>query len=260
MTGESGPVRGGAAVAGNVVIPLVNEFCKNLNKMIRIDTMRKPTSFLLACIVLLLLGGCGGKNTITFVREDVTLDFVKRVAVLPLQNNTDQKYAAELARDVISSKILAMNLFDVVDKGIVDSVLHEEAIDPGSPVSQAMLNRLGQRLNAQAFVIGSVDLAGDNRVGSVTFPEMSLTMRLVEMKSGQVLWQGSGHSDGSSLMGRLFGATPDDRYLVTAKLVDRLLRTIPAEAGQDMVVPAVNPPAGSPKQEEAPNKEVEPKS
>ena len=170
------------------------------------------------------------------MREDVTLDFVNRIAVLPLENNTEQKYAAELARDVINTEILAMNIFDVVDKGIVDSVLHEEAIDPGSPVSQLMLSRLGQRLNVQSIMIGSVDMAGDKRIGSVIVPEMSLTLRLIEIKSGIVLWQGSGHYAGDSVVGRLFGITPDDAYKVTVKLAKELLSTIPER--QNVPVPA----------------------
>jgi len=172
------------------------------------------------------------------MREDVTLDFVNRISVLPLENNTDQKYAAELARDVINTQILAMNIFDVVDKGIVDSVLHEEAIEPGSPVSQIMLSRLGQRLNVQSIMVGSVDIAGDKRIGSVIVPEMSLTLRLIEIKSGVILWQGSGHYAGDSIVGRLFGITPDDAYKVTARLAKRLLSTIPERQNIPVPLPA----------------------
>ena len=189
--------------------------------------MKRIQCSILMLLFLSLLSGCAGKTTISYMREDVTLDFVNRVCVLPLANNTDQKYAAELARDVINTQILAMNIFDLVDKGIVDSVLHEEALDPGAPVSQLMLSRLGQRLNVQAIMIGAVDLAGDKRVGSVIVPEMSLTLRLIETKSGLILWQASGHYAGDSIIGRLFGITPDDTYKVTAKLAKELLATIP---------------------------------
>jgi hypothetical protein len=189
--------------------------------------MKRIQCSILMLLFLSLLSGCAGKTTISYMREDVTLDFVNRVCVLPLANNTDQKYAAELARDVINTQILAMDIFDLVDKGIVDSVLHEEALDPGAPVSQLMLSRLGQRLNVQAIMIGAVDLAGDKRVGSVIVPEMSLTLRLIETKSGLILWQASGHYAGDSIIGRLFGITPDDTYKVTAKLAKELLATIP---------------------------------
>lgn len=205
--------------------------------------MKRIICSILALMCFSMLAGCAGKTTISFMREDVTLDFVNRICVLPLENNTEQKYAAELARDVINTEILAMNIFDVVDKGIVDSVLHEEAIDPGSPVSQLMLSRLGQRLNVQSIMIGSVDMAGDKRIGSVIVPEMSLTLRLIEIKSGIVLWQGSGHYAGDSIVGRLFGITPDDAYKVTVKLAEELLSTIPER--QDVPVPVSAEPVAA---------------
>ena len=200
--------------------------------------MKRIICSILTLMCFSILTACSGKTTISFMREDVTLDFVNRISVLPLENNTDQKYAAELARDVINTQILAMNIFDVVDKGIVDSVLHEEAIDPGSPVSQLMLNRLGQRLNVQAIMVGSVDMAGDKRIGSVIVPEMSLTLRLIEIKSGFVLWQASGHYAGDSVVGRLFGITPDDTYKVTVKLAKGLLSTIPERQNVPVPLPA----------------------
>jgi hypothetical protein len=202
--------------------------------------MKRIICSILMLMCFSLLAGCSGKTTISFMREDVTLDFVNRISVLPLENNTDQKYAAELARDVVNTQILAMNIFDVVDKGIVDSVLHEEAIDPGSPVSQLMLTRLGQRLNVQSIMLGSVDMAGDKRIGSVIVPEMSLTLRLIEIKSGIVLWQASGHYAGDSVIGRLFGITPDDAYKVTVKLAKELLSTIPER--QNVPVPVSTEP------------------
>ncbi|MFZ5773625.1 MAG: hypothetical protein ACOY4W_19565 [Thermodesulfobacteriota bacterium] len=200
--------------------------------------MKRIICSILTLMCFSVLAGCSGKTTVSFMREDVTLDFVNRISVLPLENNTDQKYAAELARDVINTQILAMNIFDVVDKGIVDSVLHEEAIDPGSPVSQLMLSRLGQRLNVQSIMLGSVDMAGDRRIGSVIVPEMSVTLRLIEIKSGIVLWQASGHYAGDSIVGRLFGVTPDDTYKVTVKLVKKLLSTIPERENVPAALPA----------------------
>lgn len=194
--------------------------------------MKKIVIPIIVLVYCSLLVSCGGKATIkSFMREDVTLDFVSRVCVLPLQNNTDKQYADELARDVINTQILAMDLFDVVDQGIVDSILHEEAIEPGSPISQLMLKRLGQRLNVQAIMVGSVDMAGDKRSGSIVVPEISLTLRLIETKSGLILWQASGHRDGDSMLGRLFGITPADSYKVVLALTRELLSTIPAGPG-----------------------------
>ncbi len=192
------------------------------------------------CLIMLmlfsLLAGCGAKGITSFVREEVPFDFVRKVAVMPLQNNTDNKYAVELARDVINTQILAMELFDVVDKGIVDSISFGEALKPGAPMDQLKLERLGQRLNVQALMLGSVDLAGEKRSGSISVPEVSLTLRLVEIKAGTILWQASGHNDGDSMLGRLFGLNSSDSYQITQQLVRRMLSTVPEGTGGTMQV------------------------
>jgi len=131
----------------------------------------KKTSLAYLGFILLfsfLVSGCAGNSQVQhFLREEVALDFVKRVAVLPLQNNTKEEFAAELARDVLTTQVLALGLFDVVDSGIVDSVLHEEGLEPGSTLSLVSMKRIGKRLDVQAVILGSVNLAGDKRQGSI---------------------------------------------------------------------------------------------
>ncbi|MCB2183801.1 MAG: penicillin-binding protein activator LpoB [Desulfobulbaceae bacterium] len=196
--------------------------------------MKKIKYFLLV-LVIVCLAGCSTKSPVSFTREDVTLDFVKKVCVMPLENHSEEKFAAELARNVINTQILEMGLFDIVDKGIVDSVRYEEAVEPGTPLSAHALQRLGQRLNVNAIIVGSVDLAGEKRVGSVIVPEISLTLRLIEIKSGLILWQASGYNDGDSMLGRLFGLTPGDTYQVALELVRNILHTIPQSFDDSIV-------------------------
>lgn len=193
-------------------------------------TIKKISLAYLGTILLLsfLFSGCAGNSQVQhFLREEVAIDFVKRVAVLPLQNNTKEKFAAELARDVLTTQVLALDLFDVVDRGIVDSVFREEGLKPETPLSLVSLKRIGKRLDVQAVIRGSVDLAGDKRQGATTFPEMSLTLNLVETTSAVVLWQASGHRDGNSIISRLFGLNPSDSFKVALDLAHDILSTIP---------------------------------
>jgi TolB-like protein len=193
----------------------------------------------LGCIlcVILYLGGCSSKAQVQhFLREEVALDYVKRIAVLPLQNNTKEEFAAKLARDVVTTQVLAMGIFDVVDSGVVDSVLHEEGLQPGSPLNLVAIKRIGKRLGVEAVIQGSVDLAGDKRQGAIIFPEMSLTLNLVETTSAVVLWQASGHRDGNSMMSRLFGLKPIDSFKVALDLSHDLLSTIPVTREDDFVL------------------------
>ena len=191
--------------------------------------MRRRSFFNTIIFLLVCLGltGCANKQTSdSFIREDVDLGYIQRVAVLPLENHSDDKYAAKRARNVINTQILAMGLFDAAEQGVVDSVLRREAIEQADPIDLLTLKRLGQRLNVQAFVMGAVDQAGDVRRGSSTYPEVALTLRLLEAESGRILWQASGYRNGESLGRRLFGVAAVDSYKVTLALTRDLLATL----------------------------------
>ena len=185
---------------------------------------------MLSVMLIFTISGCGGKATSqSFVRDDVDLGFITRVAVFPFVNNTDDKFAAERAGNIVTTQILHSRIFDVVDMGLVSSALRDEAIDDISLIDTATMSRLGQRLNVQAFILGSVDHSSQIRRGTIVYPEISMTLRLVDAKASLVLWQANGQRNGDSVMGRLFGLPPSDAYQITLHLAGDLLETIPGE-------------------------------
>jgi hypothetical protein len=189
--------------------------------------MRDICSRTFLLFVLFALAGCASKATTdSFIRKDVDLGYIQRVAVLPMENHSDDKYAAKRLRNVVNTQILAMGLFDTAEQGLVDSVLLREAIEQDAPIDQLTLKRLGQRLNVQAFVMGAVDQAGDVRRGANTYPEIAITLRLLEAESGNILWQASGYRNGESLSRRLFGLAAKDSYQVALVLVKELLSSL----------------------------------
>ncbi len=193
--------------------------------------MRKGFLVVLMLAIILSLYGCGANVASDhFLRQDVQLGFIKKVAVLPFTNHTKEQFIAERAREITITQVLSMGLFDVVDKGIVDSVLREEAIDPGAPLDKLTLRRLGQRLGVQAFILGSVDNMEESRRGSFSYPEFTLSLRLVEAKTSMVIWQSTGHGSGYSVLGRLFGLSAKDSFQVMVRVVRKMLSTIPAGA------------------------------
>ena len=183
---------------------------------------------LILAVMALLLTGCGttGSSNESYLREDVDFAFVQRIAVLPFQNNSDDNYATVRTRDVTITHVLTLGLFDVVERDLVDSALREEVITPQAEIDPLSLKRLGNRLRVQAFLLGTVDMAGQSRVGNTSAHEMALTLRLVEAESGMILWQASGHKSGESFSRRLLGIKGDDAYQITVKVVKSLLRTL----------------------------------
>jgi TolB-like protein len=179
-------------------------------------------------VMFLMLAGCSSRTAPeSFTREDVDTAFVQNIAVLPYQNNSSNKYAPILARDITITQVLAMGLYNVVEKDLVDNFMYNEAIDSGVPIDPLTLKRMGNRLNVQAFLMGTVDVAGMSKLGSTTYPEVALTLRLIEAESGMILWQASGYNSGESFGRRLLGIKPDDAYKLTFDLVRKLLNTTP---------------------------------
>lgn len=188
--------------------------------------MRAILAGLTLFAVLLSLSGCGsGSYAKAFLREGATLGHIQTIAVLPYENLGGATGTAQRTREITMTQILTAGLFDVVDKGRVDSVLRDEAIDPGTPLEPGALRRLGQRLGVQAFVIGSVE-QGVESYGSASFPEVNLTLRLLDAETGTLIWQATGRGSGYSLGGRLFGLAPKNHFQVTMDLLNRMLGTL----------------------------------
>ncbi|MEW6426590.1 MAG: GNA1162 family protein [Thermodesulfobacteriota bacterium] len=188
--------------------------------------MQRYLLLILCSLFLLCQGGCAGKAKSSFNREDADLSLVRSIAVLPFENNSGDKYATERIRDLCISTILSSRLFDVVDKGIVDGVLKEEAVTEPGAMNRQVIKRLGQQLGVQALLVGTVDTAGEVRRGSVSFPEVAMTLRLLDINSGTILWNASGTRNGDSVMRQLFGLKTDDAYTVASRLTRDLLATI----------------------------------
>lgn len=196
----------------------------------------------------------------SFLRDEVDLTAVARVAVVPFENNSKEQFAPERVRGMAITEILAQGLFDVVDKGLVDSACREEAVDLSKgPMDAGVMKRLGQRLNVQAFLMGSIDQAGDVQRGPNSYPALAMTLRLVDTHSGMIFWQASGSRTGDSLGKRLFGLGSDDEFKVALRLLRQLLSTISSERKVKLpTAPAASPTVVEPMKEDEPQAEAAP--
>lgn len=188
----------------------------------------KQTLFFTILFFSLSLLGCTAKDSMEhFNRDNIDIGYVKTIVILPFENNSQDEYAPERVRNITTTQILAKNIFDVVDKGLVDNHLHEEAISFDKPMDKQTIRRLGQRFNVQAVLLGTIDMSGEGRKGAVVYPELSLTMRLIEVESGLIIWQASGNGSGDSAWRRLFGLPMSGSFEISLNLVERMLDTIP---------------------------------
>lgn len=185
--------------------------------------MRKQIIGTVLLSLLLSLPGCSSSAPPieSYLRENVNLALIQTIAVLPFEGGG----RSARIRELTITQLLANNIFDIVDKGLVDKFLQQEAINPGTPLDTFTLRRLGESLGVKVVLLGSVEEVTNSR-GSASYPEITMTLRLVECETGKVLWQASGMGSGYSTADRLFGLAPKDRFQVTLDLLYDLMATM----------------------------------
>lgn len=178
-------------------------------------------TILLGCVVF--LAGCGGRPIVaqSYMRENASLAYIQAVAVLPFEGSD----RAPRIRELTTTQLLASGLVDVIDKGRVDSFLQQEAIPPEAALDNFTIKRMGEHLQVNALLRGSVEQTEGTR-GNSTFSEMIITLRLIDTETGLLLWQASGRGSGYSLADRLFGFAPKDSFTVTLDLLNALFATM----------------------------------
>ena len=181
--------------------------------------------FILTIVTVALLG-CAGVP-LHYADETIRLGYVKRIAILPFENHTQTKYAEERLRDIISTEILSRGFFEVIEKGDLSRFLQEELVNrKQETIDLPTAQRLARDLKVDAYLAGSVDDFSETRSGSYAYSVVAATFRLVDVKTGKIIWETSGSESGYSTFNRIFGFDGEDINQISFKLVRKLLDTI----------------------------------
>jgi TolB-like protein len=154
---------------------------------------RRSRAVLLAIGVLTLLG-CASA-----VQEWVKpgAGHVIRVAVLPLENQTSSLRAGQAVTDLVVSEMLATGAIAVVDPSEVVDLLRRENLDPADAGRLPSAQRIGRLLQVSHVLQGAVT-EYRYKPGLSETPAVGVTVRLVDVASGEVVWTASHARLGSS--------------------------------------------------------------
>jgi hypothetical protein len=136
-------------------------------------------------------GGCTTLHSREFLAPETQREAVKSAAVLPLENLTATLDEGKIVADLVSTELSARKL-SVIDRGRAEASLARVDVVSGGTVDRLAAQRLGEILGVDAVVFGSVSeaQAGTNALGP-THASVGLTVRVVDVKSGQYLLAGS---------------------------------------------------------------------
>jgi len=180
--------------------------------------------YALCVFFLLFFLGCAGP--ISYIHPTADLTYIETVAIVPFENLTQQKGAEGKVMNVVAAEVLRRGVFDVVEFGEVAKVLREEGFkDPGS-ISKRVAERAAKRLNVQAFIVGSVEEYGVSRTGGSSYPEVSVSLKLVDTKSYKILWEATHSVKGTTVLDRLFGISKKSASDLAKDLVVEMFDTL----------------------------------
>jgi chemotaxis protein MotB len=177
------------------------------------------SSVILTCFFLLtFIYGCGGEPRY-YLRPNFEIKNVKRIAVLPFENFTSNEYAAEKIRRAVIIELLTRGI-DVIEPGEVLKTLKDLKLTSIGSLSNANIQDIGKTLGIEAVLVGSVGAFGISKGISVSYPEVSLKLTLLETAKGNIIWSVSHTSGGAGFWTRHFGAevaTLDETERVAVK-------------------------------------------
>lgn len=176
-----------------------------------------------------ILINCGCKTateTTYHLTEDVDLSLIKKVAVLPLDNLTNEKFASDAVRQVVITELLLTNIVDVALPGDTVAAVDKAGVRSVSSISAEKIKEIGKSLKVQAVILGAVEKYGEMRSGSFTAPEVTITLMMADTASGSILWSVTKTAVGDSFMARHFGARSDTLSELTLKVVRECIRTL----------------------------------
>lgn len=185
--------------------------------------------FLLISIifVVFLISGCAGKGAPTFyINQDIDFSFIKKVAVLPLDNLTNDKFAGEAVRQVVISELLASGLVDVVVPGDAVVAIEKLKIKPGQSLNAEQIIAVGKALKVQAVIIGAVDKFGEIKIGNISAPEVTITLMMADTSTGSIIWSVTKTRGGANFWARHFGARSETMSETVLKVVREALHTL----------------------------------
>ena len=177
------------------------------------------------CWILIIFAACAiTSNTY----RDPNMDFgaVQVVAVMPFVSLARDNVAAERVRDVFISKLLSTGAVYVVPVGeVARGVARAEIVNSATPSPEEVV-KLAGIIKVQAVITGVLKEYGEVRSGTTSANIISVSLQMMEVQTGKVVWSASSTKGGISILDRLFGGGGQPMNKITEKAVNDLINKL----------------------------------
>ena len=181
---------------------------------------------ILAVAALLPAGCASNEGNVVYIHPLADFSLIQRVGVMPLENLSTDQAAGEWVRQVLTNELLAQGMFDVVEPWEMNRAVLENNLSEIGTLSKDQLRELAGTVEAQALMVGTVLQFNRGRSGNVSSPAVALSLRMVDVETGFVIWSTTYSISGVSLGDKLTGTDGPDLTAATSLLCRDLLRTL----------------------------------
>jgi len=154
-------------------------------------------------LVLLLLStaACSSlTNSRSFVNPQADFSFYKKVGLIPLRNQADDRLAGEKVTELLMTELLIAGGLDVMDPGqfnaVVARVTKSNAPVSALELSPEQLSQIATVAGVQGIFMGTVHDYRMLPLGGEQYPLISMTVKFVDAPTGTVAWQHSINATG----------------------------------------------------------------
>ena len=181
-------------------------------------------SFPVFFLLMVFISGCSNGMK-QYVRPGIDLRAIRTIAVLPLENFTSDKYAGGKIRSKIIIELLSRGI-DVIEPGEIIVTLRELKVRSINSIRTEDIQEMGRTLDAQAVIKGSVEAFGISRGITVSYPEVSIYLTLIDTATGNVIWSVWHTTGGANFWTRHFGTEGMTLDNASAKVIKEIFDTI----------------------------------
>ncbi|MFQ5901741.1 MAG: hypothetical protein ACE5IH_09330 [Thermodesulfobacteriota bacterium] len=180
-------------------------------------------------LVLLFSSISCGTGAILYVNPEADFSYIKKVAILPFNNLSEDKFAGERVRSAVTVDVLSRGVFEIMEQGevsrVTEDIFRRFGFEEGQAIQldKEMIRMIGENLGVQALLIGSVDeYMGGMGQGST----VSISLRMVDSGSATILWQVNTSATSLNMPRKILGIEEIDRAKLTRRAVKEAIDTL----------------------------------
>jgi hypothetical protein len=185
--------------------------------------------FIFLLVILEFISACSSATTpYSYVRKNHDKSGVKKVAIFSFHNNTMIAEASKIVTGAFVASLVKMRKFNVEFPGNIRSFLVNKRIIVRTGIDLNTIKLMGKRLGVDAVIMVRIEefVGMEEKIRGV-IPVVSISARLVDVRSGKILWMAQHRRTGDDYIKVLdFGKVRSVGEL-TQKVVLEMIETMP---------------------------------